>query len=199
MVVRLLGTLLAVTALAGLIRCSSATMTAYPSSDGLLRLAWSARPERIEDCRPRTEEELAKLPPHMRLPVACEGTTAEYRLQVRIGDGPALDRVVHGGGLRRDRRLYVFEELPVAPGATSVEVTFDRLGSPAGGGPSSSAPRGAANAPKPVPSRPDVAAVPPHLALRRQLQFSPRSVILVTFDPDRRELVVLDGGSGPSR
>ena len=38
----------------------------------------------------------------MRQAVACEGTTAEYRLQVRIDGALVADRVVHGGGLRRD-------------------------------------------------------------------------------------------------
>ena len=69
----------------------------------------------------------------MRQPVACEGTTAEYRLEVRIEGALVADRVVRGGGLRRDRRLYVFEEIVLPPGEAAVDVTFDRVdGSEAG-------------------------------------------------------------------
>jgi hypothetical protein len=108
---RAAGLALAVVLMAGLVWASNAPMITNPSPRPRLRLAWSARPERIENCRQQSAEELARLPAHMRQAVACEGTTAEYRLQVRIEGALVADRVVHGGGLRRDRRLYVFEEV----------------------------------------------------------------------------------------
>ena len=113
--------------MAGLVWASNAPMTTNPSPDARLRLAWSARPERIEKCRQQSEEELARLPAHMRQAVACEGTTAEYRLQVRIDGALVADRVVHGGGLRRDRRLYVLEEVVLPAAEAAVDVRFDRV------------------------------------------------------------------------
>ncbi len=124
---RAAGLALVVVLMVGLVWASNAPMTTNPSPDPRLRLAWSARPERIEKCRQQSEEELARLPAHMRQPVACEGTTAEYRLQVRIEGALVADRVVRGGGLRRDRRLYVFEEIVLPAGEAAVDVTFDRV------------------------------------------------------------------------
>jgi hypothetical protein len=152
-------------------------MASHPTPDALLRLAWSARPERVEDCRQRSDAELAQLPQHMRQAVVCDGTTAEYRLQVRVGGTLAVDRIVHGGGLRHDRRLYVLEELPVAPGDTAVAVRFDRLG--AGGSPPGSG------------TEARVESVPPHLSFERHVVFSPRQVVLITYAAEAQGLVSL--------
>ncbi len=126
---RIAGIALAVAVMAGLVWASNAPMATNRDPEARLRLAWSARPERIEKCRQQSEEELARLPAHMRQPVACEGTTAEYRLQVRVDGALVADRVVHGGGLRRDRRLYVFEEVLLPAAEATVDVRFDRVDS----------------------------------------------------------------------
>ena len=181
---RMLGAALAIALMAVIVWGSSASLTVHGSTDGLLRLAWSARPERIEKCRQRTEEELARLPQHMRQPLACEGTTAEYRLQVRVDGALAAERLVRGGGLRRDRRLYVFDEVTLRAGVdTTIAVRLDRVdpGAPA---PETARPDRAAAAPS-------ITAVPPHLSLERRLRVSPRQVVLIVYDPDRRELTAV--------
>ena len=78
-----------------------------------LRVAFSARPERIEKCRTLSADELANVPQHMRQAVVCEGKTASYRLEVRRDDSLVASALLHGGGLRHDRRLYVLRELDV--------------------------------------------------------------------------------------
>jgi hypothetical protein len=70
-------------------------------------------------------------------------------------------------------------------GESDVEVRFDRMGSaaPAGGDrrhPSSNS-----------HTRQNGDAVPPRLALAERLRFSPRTVILVTYDSERRALVTV--------
>jgi hypothetical protein len=176
---RAAGIALGALGMAALAWASHAPMPAHASNDALLRLAWSARPERVEECRQRGEEELAALPPHMRQPLACEGSTAEYRLQVLIDDAIVADRVVHGGGLRRDRRLYVFEELPVAAGETAIEVRFDRIGG------TSTTRQGD--------------HVPPHLALQRRVRLSSRQVLLVTYAQDQQALVAVQAPDNAQR
>jgi hypothetical protein len=187
---RILGAFLAAAALVFIVWASNARMAAHASPDALLRLAWSARPERIEDCRERSEEELARLPQHMRQPIVCEGATAEYRLQVRVDGTLAVDRVLHGGGLRRDRRLYVLEEVAVPAGDATVDISFDRIdtGTPSVGVDGSRRQSTLAQGQAPLPQ--NGATVPVHLLLRRRLRFSSREVILVTYDSDRRELIV---------
>lgn len=195
---RLLGAALAIALMAVIVWGSSASLTVHGSTDGQLRLAWSARPERIEQCRQRTEEELARLPQHMRQPLACEGATAEYRLQVRVDGALVFERVVRGGGLRQDRSLYVFHEVTLEPGDTTLEVRLDRLGpDPAPAAPaerSTETPGGPPNR-----RQPRGEAVPPHLSFERRLRVRPREVILVTYSPERRALVAVHGSAPAAR
>ena len=173
---RIAGITCAAAAAFALASASTAPVTVHDSDDGVLRLAWSARPERIEDCRPRSAEELAALPPHMRQPMVCEGVAAEYRLTVRREGAIIADQVVRGGGLRHDRRLYVFREIALPPGEIAIEIRFDRLDP---GTPNRSA--GPA---------PNASAVPAHLSFERRLRVRSREVVLVTYDPQGRALVV---------
>lgn len=166
---------LGLAAMAVIVRGAYVPMTLRGSDQAILRLAWSARPERIERCRQQSEEELARLPAHMRQPVVCEGaTSAQYRLTVRDEGRLVAERVVHGGGLRQDRRLYIFQELPLDPGDRRIEVRFDRLdfegadtGNPQSGG----------------------ETIPAHLAFDQRVRVRPREVVLVTYSPERQALV----------
>ena len=190
---RILGLGLAAALLAVIVWGSNAPLTAHRSGDGVLRVAWSARPERIETCRQRSDEELARLPQHMREPLVCEGTTAEYRLQVRVDGALVSDRVLRGGGLRRDRRLYVLEELPLPPGkTTTIAVRLDRMD--AGDTRMRPAPQPQASGPGGRPIVPGlVESVPSHLSLERTLRVAPRQVVLVTYDRERQELTMPEG------
>jgi hypothetical protein len=172
--------------MAGLVWASNARMPTYRAPDARLRLAWSARPERIEKCRQQSEEELARLPAHMRQPVSCEGTTAEYRLQVRHDGALVAERAVHGGGLRRDRRLYVFEEVLLPAGEATVDVRFDRVDASEPGATSAERDRERASL---TPAQ--RGEVPPHLSLVRRFRFTSREVVLVTYDSDRQELTAV--------
>ena len=172
---RAAGIVCGVALLIALVSASRASLTVHDTDDAVLRLAWSARPERIEDCRPRSAEELAALPPHMRQPLVCEGVAAQYRLTVRRDGAILVDQVVRGGGLRHDRRLYVFHEIALPPGERAIDVRFDRL-DPA--------------APDPKPgSAQNASAVPPRLAFAQRVRFLPREVVLLTYDPAGRILV----------
>lgn len=196
---RIAGLLAASAVMAGLLWASNAPMTAHGSNAAVLRLAWSARPERIEDCRQRSDEELAKLPQHMRQPLACEGTTAEYRLRVRIDGSLVTDRIVHGGGLRRDRRLYVFEEVALPPGEAEIDIRFDRV--------ESGEPENRADAAddrrlphqEAAPLRGRGEFVPPHLSLERRVRAVSREVLLVTYSPERRALITVQNPTAGAR
>lgn len=180
---RALGALLAGAALIGLSWASHLPMTPYPSANAMLRLAWSARPERIEECRSASDDELAAVPPHMRQPVICEGRAARYRLEASIAGEPAIDLEVRGGGLRHDRRLFVFQELPVAPGETNLAVRFTRIDTP---GPETAA-------------APRAEFVAPRLVLEQRMRLEPNEVVLVTYDDERRTLVAVRGRESAGR
>jgi hypothetical protein len=91
-----------------------------------LRVAFSARPERIESCRTLSAKELENVPQHMRQAVVCEGKTASYRLEVRRDDSLVASALLRGGGLRHDRRLYVLRELDVPSGPSTIDVRLVR-------------------------------------------------------------------------
>jgi hypothetical protein len=185
---RALGFALAAASLAALAWLSNAPLTVRPSADAVLRLAWSARPERVERCREQSQEELAKLPAHMRQPRICEGVTAEYQLIVRDASGIRVNRTVRGGGLRRDRRLYVFEELPLATGPSRIDVRFARADLP--GSAESSGDSEPSLGPAGIPDA-ATAAIPAELQLAAEVTAGPREVVLVTYDPEQRALVAV--------
>jgi hypothetical protein len=162
-----------------LVAGSHVTLRQDAGTEGVLRLAWRARPDRVEDCRPQSEEALARLPAHMRQPMICEGASAAYRLQVHVDGQVILDEQVQGGGLRHDRPIYVFREIRVAQGDRRVAVQFVRLAETAQAQPG---------------------GVPPSLALERTLRFAPGRVVLSSYNPEQRTLYFAGSGeAAPTR
>lgn len=207
---RVVGVAIALAAAAGIEWVSNFPMTPHASPDAVLRLAWTARPERVEDCQQQTDEALAKLPAHMRQSVICEGTTASYRLEVRREGALVAEQTVRGGGLHHDRPLYVFREIPMRAGETEVSVKFLRIDNPttrhdepadhAAGKPSHGDDRHDGKSMDPDRRRREDEervlqrgeAVPASLSIEETFRVAPREVILVTYDAERRKLVALD-------
>jgi hypothetical protein len=186
---------------------SSVFVPFHSQESAQLRLSWSARPERIETCRTLTAEELSQREEHMRQRVDCVGASATYALRVEVDDQLVAESVVRGAGLRHDRPLYLLREFEVPPGAHRVRLTFTRR--------EKTDDDAAAYAPV-TSSEPDTglfagrgereaaeharrarAAIPSRLALDTILSLGPRSVALVTFDPERRALQLQTGNTRP--
>ena len=121
-----LGVIVSLGAALALALVSAAPLRVNASPDARLRVAFSARPERIEHCRTLSADELANVPQHMRQAVVCEGRAATYRLEVRRDDSLLVSALLHGGGLRHDRRLYVLRELTVPSGRGTIDVRLVR-------------------------------------------------------------------------
>jgi hypothetical protein len=143
------------------------------SEDAMIRLSWRARGARVEECRPLTAEELERIPRHMRREEICEGTVLPYRLRVVLNDQPAIDELVRSAGARQDRPLFVLQELPVPAGTHHLFLEFIRQGEPSGD---------------------DEPATPGHLTLDAIIALGPHEVALVTYDPERRELILMGYG-----
>jgi len=201
------GAAVAVVATLGVVGLSRAPLVAYPDDTPVLRLAWSVRPERIEHCRTLTDAELADVPAHMRQRVQCEGRSASYRLLVHVDGGTTLDTLVTGGGARSDRPVYVFRELNVPAGGHRLDVRFEReaeseaagADSVAGGGEvaGDTLMAGRAVREREERRRRQEEAVPPRLELRADIRPEAREVLLVTYDIDRRALVLRTRGPAP--
>lgn len=196
---RLAQLLAALVATLVVVAAARAPMPLHDDARGMLRLSWGARPERVEVCRTLTDTELAERPAHMRQRLECIGGSASYRLRATLDGRSLVDELALGGGLRHDRRLYVFHEFAVMPGEHALEVEFVRINSlgtagtttpdtgVAGAGADASE-RDRREAVSRARLRAD--AVPPRLALSRTVVVAPREVVLVTYDTDRRDLVL---------
>ncbi len=117
-----------VSLLAALVIAKLSVWSMPPGPDNaLLRLSWRTQGMSIEDCRTLTEEELARIPAHMRRAEECVGTIVDYELVLEV-DGLALVvDTVGPSGARHDRPVYVFQDFPVEPGNHSVSVRFTAL------------------------------------------------------------------------
>ncbi|HEU4431580.1 MAG TPA: hypothetical protein VFT98_22660 [Myxococcota bacterium] len=130
-------------------------------SRAALRLAWRAHGEAALQCRRPSAEELARLPVHMRREEICERRLPTFRLVVEIDGARALAESVAPSGAAGDRAAVVLRELPLAPGAHELNVTFE-------------------------PEQGGAAAK----RLSRRIHVRPGEVALVMEDPHTRELVV---------
>jgi hypothetical protein len=81
---------------------------------GAIRVALRSAQARVETCRDRSEEELARLPAHMRTPRACEEVAVDYRLSLEVDGRQEFTGVLSHSGLRRTRPL-VFDRLLLLP------------------------------------------------------------------------------------
>lgn len=167
-----------------------------------MRLSWRARPERIEECRRPSAEELAEVAEHMRQRVICTGVEASYTLRVAVDDSVLTEEIVRGGGLRHDRPLSLLREFPIHQGAHRIHVTLRRREAPTvmdtslveGAEPDTGLYAGRAKREASERSRRTLAAIPPSLLLDTVVTFGRARVVLVTFDADIRGLLVVGGG-----
>lgn len=182
------------------------------ADDAVLRLSWRVRGIRVRECRTLTPEELDALPPHMRRPEVCEGRIAPYRLRVRVDGRVLTDTLVHAAGAREDRPLYVFREFRVVPGVHRVDLLFVREagqgeGEGEGEGGGEEGERGDEAAGRDEDrgrehrerrDRDDErrgrnGGSPARLELEADVSLEPGDVALITYDPQRRALVLRRG------
>lgn len=194
---RLLGPAIAV-AIMLLIGWLSQVPLALESGDvSLIRLSWRARGERERECRPPNEAERRQLPRHMLQTEICEGRIAPYALEVTLDGATLLRDTIRGSGARQDRPLYVYRELRVSPGDHALEVEFRRIAHgerewlrtrEKEAGKTAGAAAGPATAT-------DWLAVPGRLYLSERIRTVGGEVVLVTYDPENRRLVISQPGT----
>lgn len=208
-----LATIVTIGAALALALVSTAPLRVNPLPDARLRVAFSARPQRIETCRTPSAGELANLPAHMRQGVVCEGITASYRLEVRRDDSLVASALLRGGGLRHDRQLYALRELSVPSGRSTIDVRLVRVdtvaarpdseertqddhareesaehGARAGRAQDDDGRRDAQSRDEDEHRRRVADEVPPSLTLHEVVTLGPREVLLVTYDQGSRRL-----------
>lgn len=166
------------------------------SGDAQVRLSWSARPERVEQCRRLSDAELAELPPHMRLRLQCEGVFARYLLTVRVDSSGIASDTIRGGGLRHDRPIRLFREIGVPSGQRRVKVEVARLDSTSAAGdttedhdtPGDTLLGFRAGREADERQRRAREAMPARLVLDTLISLAPGHVLLVAYDETARRL-----------
>lgn len=167
------------------------------TSDGLLRVTLSARPERIERCRRLSESELAERPAHMRLALECEGGSATYRFRVWRDSVLLDDRILRGSGFRHDRPIHLLSEYPVPAGEQDLRVALQRVEEiPVDSAASAmevqdtGMERSSRETAERLRRR--MEALPPGVEWRGRVAVQARRVVLVRWDPVARELTAGD-------
>lgn len=139
--------------------------------EAVLRLSWRTLAVRVEECRRRTEEELAALAEHMRTPEVCTGGGADYELRVEVDQVELVRDTLVPAGARRDRPVFVFRDVDLAPGRYRVDVQFRAL-VPEGYEPENGGPL--------------------EYAWMGDVEVGSREIGLITLDPSGRTLVYRD-------
>lgn len=163
-----------------------------------LRLSLSARPERVERCRELSDDELAKLPAHMRLRTKCEGYSARYLLTIVVDERSLTSDTLRGGGLRHDRPLHVFREYDVTPGPQRIRIEVTRVDEGTAGdstrdnrGASSDTLLGGrAEREREERTRRVAEAMPSRLVIDTTMTLGSGGVVLVSFDQNTRRLTM---------
>src|SRR3970040_1953239 len=60
----------------------------FPSNQALIKVSFSHAGQPLEECRARTAEELAKLPPNMRLPTQCGRERSSVTFELELDGQP---------------------------------------------------------------------------------------------------------------
>ncbi|MDX1376577.1 MAG: hypothetical protein R3357_13495 [Burkholderiales bacterium] len=82
----------------------------------LVRISLIHAAERKAECRRRTPEELAKLPPNMRAPLECPRERAPLAVELEIDGAVVFSRSVPPTGFSRDGAASLYHRMPVAAG-----------------------------------------------------------------------------------
>lgn len=93
-----------------------------PDERPMLVVSLKHRPEDVQQCRPVSPDEKAKMPPHMRRDEICARQRPDVRVEVRVDDETVHVASYPPHGLSGDGPSFGTLELPLAPGPRRVEV-----------------------------------------------------------------------------
>jgi hypothetical protein len=96
-----------------------------PEDQALLKLSFSHAGQLKAECRKRTQEELAKLPPNMRAPLDCPRERSPVGVELALDGNVIARRVIPPAGLRGDGPSTVYARFPVPSGAHRLAVKLD--------------------------------------------------------------------------
>jgi hypothetical protein len=93
-----------------------------PADAALIKLSLVHTGERVGECRERTAEELARLPPNMRAPTICPRERSPVTVELDIDGEPAVRVVAPPSGLSGDGASAMYRRLTVKAGERLIAV-----------------------------------------------------------------------------
>ena len=123
-----------------------------------LSLVHSGRP--VGDCRQRSAEELAKMPPNMRVATSCPRERSAVIVEVDIDGERAVRTEAAPSGLSKDGSSAIYARLSVPAGERLIDVRM----------------------------RDDVRSKGFDYRLKRRVTLVPAQVLVIDFDPDSRAI-----------
>lgn len=114
--------------LAGLVRVPIKADPAFASSSWL-RLSIRLVGQNEKTCEEPSAEKLAATPQHMRALELCTFRAISYQLKLKIDGNELLNQVVHPGGFKQDKPIYVSHELKLSAETHDIEFSFEPIDS----------------------------------------------------------------------
>ncbi len=92
------------------------------ADQALIKLSFSLHGKLVSECRQRSPEELAKLPPNMRAPMDCKRERSSVTVEIDLDGAPVFRHVSIPSGLSKDGASTVYQRFPVVAGEHRVVV-----------------------------------------------------------------------------
>lgn len=130
----LAGQLVAYTAFAVMIAyfASSPPYRHHAPDNALIRLSLTHAGQRVGDCKDRSAEELAKLPPNMRTKQSCGRERNQVTLEMDIDGKTVYSQTAKPAGLSGDGRSRFYDSREIAAGRHLIRARMRDGGNPAG-------------------------------------------------------------------
>lgn len=88
----------------------------FPAGQALIKVSFSHAGQPLEECRVRTAEELAALPPNMRVPMLCGRERSPLAFELELDGKPIYRAELPPRGFSRDGASTVYQRFPIAAG-----------------------------------------------------------------------------------
>lgn len=98
------------------------TFRTLQPQEALITISVAHHGQRLQPCREQTPEELAQLPPTMRVPARCPRERAPLLLEVDIDGETVLQQRAQASGLSRDGAARLYRRMPVPAGTHRIAV-----------------------------------------------------------------------------
>lgn len=93
--------------------------------EAVLRLSFTHPGKPVTDCRRRSADELAKMPPQLRQPLDCPRERSPVRVRVEMDGRELVDASFPASGLAHDGAATGYRRIPIAAGEHRFRVQFN--------------------------------------------------------------------------